>query len=237
MNRDIESFKLIAIDADDTLWETQPLFDKVEEDYCNLLSKYSSYDKISQSLFSKECENMHGLGYGSKAFIISMIENAIEATDNKVTHSELLEIINKGKSLIEIAATPLEGVEETLDLLAKRKGKTQLIIFTKGDSKEQENKIFRSNLLRYFDDYKIYTDKYEEDYRRLLREFDCKIEQFLMIGNSFKSDIEPVLKMGGRAIHIPFYAPWKYEVVEEYEHENLIVIEQFRDLISIFDLL
>lgn len=261
------NIRLIAIDADDTLWETQPFFDKIEEWYCSFLSKYANQEFIGSEFFKRECYNMEKLGYGSKAFIISLVENAISVTNGNVKPSELMEIIEKGRSLIDIPATPLEGVEETLKLLRekimennlnvvnigsskerenenirerKKKGdsvkseicdkKVKMIIFTKGDSKEQEVKIFRSGLLKYFDDYRVYSEKREEDYFKLIREFGVEPENFIMIGNSFKSDIEPVLKIGGRAIHIPFYAPWKYELTDEYDHPHLIKILHFNKL-------
>lgn len=234
-------FWLIAIDADDTLWETQPFFDKIEEWYCAFLSKYAPADVIDAEFFKRECYNMKKLGYGSKAFIISLVENAIEATGGKVKPSELKEIIDRGRTLIDIPATPLEGVKKSLakirekinQINAGQKRKVKLIIFTKGDSKEQEDKIFRSGLLKYFDDYRVYTDKRKEDYLKLTGEFEVDPEEFLMVGNSFKSDIEPVLQIGGNAVHIPFYAPWKYENTEEYTHPNLLEAKNFESLFKL----
>lgn len=231
-------YRLIAIDADDTLWETQPFFDRIEEWYCAFLSKYAPADVIDIEFFKKECENMKKLGFGSKAFIISLVENAIEVTKGEVKPSELKEIIDRGRTLIDIPATPLKGVEKSLEKIrakidkinSQQESKVKLIIFTKGDSKEQEDKIFRSGLLKYFDDYRVYTDKRKEDYLKLTQEFSVKPEEFLMVGNSFKSDIEPVLQIGGNAIHIPFYAPWKYESTQEYDHPNLVEVEHFSSL-------
>lgn len=234
--------RLIAIDADDTLWETQPFFDRIEEWYCAFLSKYAPADLIDIEFFKRECDNMKKLGFGSKAFIISLVENAIDVTEGKVKPSELKEIIDRGRTLIDIPATPLEGVEASLSKIKAKvdeinshrdEDKVKLIIFTKGDSKEQEDKIFRSGLLKFFDGYRVYTDKRKEDYLKLVEEFGVEPKDFLMIGNSFKSDIEPVLQIGGSAIHIPFYAPWKYENTEEYAHPRLVEADHFESLYKI----
>ncbi len=236
---DISKIRLIAVDADDTLWETQPFFDEIEEKYCHFLEHYAPYEVIDSEFFKRECANMHKLGYGSKAFIISLVENAIDVSEGRVKSSELKQIIEWGKSLVDIPATPLDGVEETLEKVnallndsSLFPSRPRMIIFTKGDSKEQELKIFRSGLLRYFDDYRVYTDKKEEDYRRLLNEFGVVPTDFLMIGNSFKSDIDPVLKIGANAVYIPFYAPWRFESTTEYEHGNLYRAESFKKLLS-----
>ena len=225
---DIKKIKLVAIDADDTLFETQPYFDRVEDEYCKLLDSYISYEECAKRLFKRECDNMYLLGYGSKAFIISLIENAIEVSKGRVSNQEILKIIELGKSLFSIPTHPLKGVEETLERLKERWYK--LIVFTKGDSKEQEEKLFRSGLLKYFDDYKVYTDKTTKEYIRLLKEYNVSPQNFLMVGNSFKSDIEPVIKLGGYAVHIPFHTPWKYEKTDEYEDVNCIRISTFKEL-------
>lgn len=234
MKLNINQFDLIAFDADDTLWETQPYFDNIEERYYDILEKYCDRDICSKKFFERECYNMSHLGYGSKAFIISLVENALDITNGKIQSDELTQIINMGRELFEIPATPLSNVPEALshirNLIDLNNHSCNLIIFTKGDSKEQEIKIFRSGLLDYFDDYKVYTDKKVLHYLKLLNEYDVAPERFLMIGNSFKSDIDPTLQIGGTAIYIPFYRPWKYEDFEEYTHPNLISIHNISEL-------
>lgn len=226
------NFKLIAFDADDTLWDCQGHFNDVENEYCNILSNYGSSEEISKSLFETESANMATLGYGSKAFTISLIENAIKVSKGKVSNTDITRIINLGKSLLQLPATPLPGVEDALKTLRQRQ-KYKMVVFTKGDNLDQENKYQRSGLSKYFDDIVVVADKTRHEYMRLCRLFDTDISHLCMVGNSYKSDILPVLQLGGYAIHIPYKLMWKMEKTEEAEHPNMQKIEQFGQLLEI----
>lgn len=226
------NFKLIAFDADDTLWDCQGHFNDVENEYCNILSTYGSSEEISKSLFETESANMATLGYGSKAFTISLIENAIKVSKGKVSNTDITRIINLGKSLLQLPATPLPGVEDALKTLRQRQ-KYKMVVFTKGDNLDQENKYQRSGLSKYFDDIVVVADKTRHEYMRLCRLFDTDISHLCMVGNSYKSDILPVLQLGGYAIHIPYKLMWKMEKTEEAEHTNMQKIEQFGQLLEI----
>lgn len=225
----MKDISLIAFDADDTLWECQTYFDAVEKGYCEVLKAYASPDEISKALFAVETANMPLLGYGSKAFLLSLLENAIEISDGKLKAEEVKMIIELGKELLQLPAKPMEGVEGTLKVL-RESGKYHLVVFTKGELLDQENKFNRSGLSSYFEDIIVVSDKTEKSYYQLCERFSIDVNQLLMVGNSFRSDIEPVLKLGGWAAHIPFHTIWQHEVVEEYKHPHLLKLEFFTQL-------
>ena len=227
-----KDIRLVAFDADDTLWDNQSFFDNAVEDYCALLSDYGTRDEMYAALYKTECGNMDSLGYGTKAFIISLVENAIKVSDGTIPEDKILQAIAIGRTILNNPAVPLNGVTETLKALQDR-GKYRLVIFTKGDPLEQEAKIERSNLGKYFDDIETVSGKTLMEYKRLCSHNGVKASQFVMVGNSFKSDIAPVLEMGGNAVLIPFKTMWEHEIVEEYDHENLIRLNQFSDLTNI----
>ncbi len=227
----LDHIKAIAFDADDTLWALQTYFEEVEAEYCDLLSDYGSKEEISAALFETEGGNMEDLGYGVKAFTISLVENAIKVSDGKVPARVIGRAVELGKTLLRLDAKPLEEVEETLARL--RKTDYKLAVFTKGELQDQENKLWRSGLQRYFDVVSIVSDKKPEAYRRLCRELGVLPEELVMVGNSFKSDIAPALKIGASAIHIPFHTIWAHEKTEEFEHERLRRITHFSEILHL----
>ncbi|MEY8719635.1 HAD family hydrolase [Bacteroides stercorirosoris] len=214
------NIKVIAFDADDTLWSNEPFFQEVERKYTELLSDYGSAKEISAELFKTEMSNLECLGYGAKAFTISMVETALRISAQKVTAEKIQEIILLGKSLLEMPIELLSGVEDTLKAL-KAQGGYRLVVATKGDLLDQERKLKRSGLTPYFDHIEIMSDKTEKEYNRLLQVLQVAPEEFLMIGNSLKSDIQPVLAIGGYGVHIPFEVMWQHEVVETFTHPRL----------------
>ena len=225
----MKDISLIAFDADDTLWECQTYFEAVESEYCEVLKSYASADEISKALFAVETANMPLLGYGSKAFLLSLLENAIEISDGKLKAEEVKKIITLGKELLQLPGKPMDGIEDTLKVL-RDSGKYHLVVFTKGELLDQENKFRRSGLSPYFEDIIVVSDKTEKSYYQLCERFSINVDQLLMVGNSFRSDIEPVLKLGGWAAHIPFHTVWQHEVVEEYDHPHLLKLEFFTQL-------
>lgn len=234
--------KAIAFDADDTLWELQTFYEQVEEEYCELLAQYGTKKQISASLFETEVQNMDDLGYGCKAFIISLIENAIKVSHGKVEAAVVGQIVSLGRTLLRLDAKPLEGVEDTLRRLSEYRitdasgssiKRYKLALFTKGELKDQENKLWRSGLGRYFDVVSIVSDKTPEAYHRLCKELNVTPDEMVMVGNSFKSDVMPALKIGAYAIHIPFHTTWAHEKVEEFEHERLLRISRFAELLEV----
>ena len=231
----LKDIRAIAFDADDTLWALQNYFEDVEHEYCELLSAYGREKEISAALFETESRNMADLGYGCKAFTLSLVENAIRVSHGKVEANVIAQILDLGKSLLHLDAKPLEEVEETLALLHEKKNEgrgLKLAVFTKGELQDQENKLWRSGLQRYFDVVSIVSDKKPEAYRRLCRELDVQPSELVMVGNSFKSDIAPALSIGCSAIHIPAQSIWAHEKTEEYEYLKLRRISYFKEILD-----
>lgn len=222
----------MAFDADDTLWDCQGHFNSVEAEYCKILAPYGNAESISRSLFETETANMPALGYGSKAFTISLVENAIRVSRGNISPSDITTIINLGKSLLQLPATPLPGVRDTLEAL-RRERNYKMVVFTKGDNLDQENKFRRSGLSSCFDDIVVVAEKTRHEYARLCRLFNTDINRLCMVGNSYKSDILPVLQLGGRAIHVPYALTWEMERIEEADHPNMRKIEHFAQLMEI----
>lgn len=225
----LNNIEAIAFDADDTLWDCQSHFASVERRYQELLSPYGDAEHISGELFRTEAANMELLGYGTKAFTLSLVENAVAVSHGQVPGSVIGEIVRLGKSLLNLPATPLPGVRETLQSLHGRR----LAIFTKGELLDQENKLKRSGLEPFFSHVEIVSDKTEREYRALCRHLGIRPDRLLMVGNSFRSDIAPALAVGAWAVHIPFHVTWQLELSEEFDHERLRRIEHFSDLADI----
>ena len=217
--------KCIAFDADDTLWVNEPYFRKAEEEYCAVLERFAGREEIIDTLYGIEMKNLAPYGYGAKAFTLSLMETAILFSNKSavppLTPSEMLRIIEIGTSLINIPMEILPGVEEVLEDLSGS-GKYTLVVATKGDLLDQQRKLERSGLAKYFHHIEVMSNKDEAAYSRLLEHLGCRNDEFLMIGNSMKSDILPVLNIGGNAIYIPFHSTWEHEEVDgEVQHPNL----------------
>lgn len=225
--------KVIAFDADDTLWNNEPYFQEIEKQYTDLLNPYGNPDEISAALFKTEMNNLKYLGYGAKAFTISMIETALQISQQKIDATIIRQIVDLGKSLLEMPIELLPGVKETLKIL-KERGKYKLVVATKGDLLDQENKLERSGLSPYFDHIEVMSDKTEKEYLRLLNILQITPSELLMVGNSLKSDIQPVLALGGYGIHIPYEVMWKHEIVDTFTHEHLKQIKKIEELLPLF---
>lgn len=228
----ISSLRLLAIDADDTLWDCQSHFNAVEDRYLELLKPYGDRDFLYEEFFATEKANMASLGFGSKAFTISLVENALRVSGGNISTSKIAEIIALGKSLMNMPTTPLPYVEETLKELNRRNDRQfKMVVFTKGELIEQENKLRRSGLMQYFDDIMIVSDKNDDAYRRLITQYDATPETTVVVGNSFKSDIAPAIRQGATAMYIPYHVTWRMEHAEEYEHERVIRLTKFKEIL------
>lgn len=229
-----EFIKVIAFDADDTLWSNEPFFQEVEKQYVRLLEPYGTPKEISAALFQTEMNNLKILGYGAKAFTISMIETALRISEQKISADTIQQIIALGKSLLEMPIELLPGVKETLKAL-KEQGKYKLVVATKGDLLDQEKKLERSGLASYFDHIEVMSDKTEKEYLRLLNILQIAPSEFVMVGNSLKSDIQPVLSLGGYGIHVPFEVMWQHEVVDTFIHAHLKQVKSLDELLAVFE--
>ncbi|MBO5919992.1 MAG: HAD family hydrolase [Bacteroidales bacterium] len=241
MKQLLERVKYIAFDADDTLWVNEPYFRQAEAEYCRVLERFAAPREIIDTLYQTELKNLAPYGYGAKAFTISLMETAIGFSNRgeqegikPLTPPEMAEVIRIGTSLINVPMEVLPGVKHLLEKLHKS-GKYQLVVATKGDLLDQNRKLQRSALAGHFNKVEVMYDKNEETYRALLGRLGCKPEEFLMIGNSMKSDILPVLNIGGYAIYIPFHSTWEHEKVEGVVvHPNLRSCGSCEDLLGMF---
>ncbi len=205
-------FKLIGFDADDTLWVNECYYQEIGQRFYRLLSDYIEPEEAHKRLFETEMENMDLYGYGVKAYILSIIETALKITENRVSGEVIAEIISLCKELINKPVQLLDGITEILELLNKTH--YQVIMITKGDILDQERKLKKSNIENYFHHIEIVSEKRESDYEKLLKRLDVDPEHFLMIGNSLKSDVLPVINIGGYGVHIPYHTTWAHETVE-----------------------
>jgi putative hydrolase of the HAD superfamily len=221
--------QVIAFDADDTLWVNEPYFQETERKFCALLEDFLPHHTIMQELFKSEMETLPLYGYGIKGFVLAMIETALRITENKVNMEVIEKIIQFGKDQMERPIEMLDGMEDALERLKK---KYRLVVATKGDLVDQERKLKKSGLEHYFHHIEIMSDKQQADYTKLIRHLDISPENFLMIGNSLKSDIIPVLAIGGHAVHIPYHTTWAHEVIEHtIEHPNFRQAEHIKDVL------
>ena len=225
-----KKISVIAFDADDTLWVNEPYFQEVEQKFCALLEDYLPAHAISKELYAVEMKNLPLYGYGIKAFMLSMIETVLKVTNNTANPEILHKAIEYGQEMLNKPIELLENVEETLRDL---KGKYRLVVATKGDLLDQERKLKKSGLEHYFHHIEIMSDKKESDYLKLLRHLDCNPVDFLMIGNSLKSDVMPVLAIGGHAAHVPYHTTWFHEKVDHrIEHPMFYEINTIADITS-----
>jgi putative hydrolase of the HAD superfamily len=235
-----DKFKVIAFDADDTLWDCQGHFEEVEEHLYSLIAPYCENPK--RELFETESANMEDLGYGCKAFSISIIETALRVAGNDVSATQLKDLLAHCKQLLHLPATPLPEVEPTLKELRRRLSNLspltshlsplKMVVFTKGELQDQENKLKRSGLLQYFDDVEITSNKTQREFLDLCEHQQIHPSELLMVGNSLKSDIAPALAIGAWAIHIPFHITWQLEHFDDIDHERLIKIEHFSEILK-----
>ena len=223
------SSKVIAFDADDTLWDNQSLYHHAEERWAEVLSPFGTFEELSAKLYGVETANMEELGYGTKAFFMSLIQTALMVAGERLTASQTAQILDIARSLLHNPATPLPGVPETLAKICDS-GRYKMVLLTKGDPLEQEQKIGRSGLAQYFDYIDIVSGKTVREYNFLFAKYGISPAEFLMVGNSFKSDIAPVLELGGYAVHIPYHLTWEHERMEEYDHPKLLKINTFSQL-------
>ncbi len=224
------NLKVIAFDADDTLFVNEPYFQETEEKFCALMSDYLSHQGLSQALFKTEIDNLDLYGYGIKGYVLSMIEAAMRISNNTISMEVIEKIIVLGKELLQKPIELLDGVEDTLKALH---GKYKLVVATKGDLKDQQRKLHDSGLGSYFHHIEVMADKQEINYQKLLKRLEIEPDEFFMIGNSLKSDVLPVLAIGGHAVHIPFHTTWEHEKIShKVKHPNFRTLENISDVLK-----
>ena len=199
---------IIAFDADDTLWDNESHYTRGKERLKQILSEYGSPEMIEQKLDETEMSNIEVYGYGIKSFVFSMIETAIVLSGGQIKGEAVQKIVNIARGMLSADMEFYERVSETLEELSKAH---RLMLITKGDRFEQGQKIARSGVDQYFEIVEIVGDKSEASYRAILARYGIDPGRFLMVGNSMRSDILPVLRLGGRAVYIPQANTWFHE--------------------------
>ncbi len=230
MEVDFSNIKVIGFDADDTLWVNETYFRDTEEQFSALLENYETKNKIDKELFKMEMKNLELYGYGIKGFMLSMIESAMDLSNNKVSQATILEILNLGKKMIAHPVELLDSVTEVLQVLVK---KYRLIVLTKGDLLDQERKLEKSGLSQFFHHVEVLSDKKEDNYKNLLDHLEIEVNEFLMIGNSLKSDVLPIINIGAQAVHVPFHTTWQHEEVSiEEKDNNHLTLNKLSDILE-----
>jgi len=227
-------FDVIAFDADDTLWHNEPIYRGAQSQVLDILAHYHDRDWIERRMYETEIRNLEHYGYGIKGFTLSMIETAIELTEGRIGGGEIGRIIELTREMFEAPVELLDGVEETIATLA---ASHDLMLITKGDLFEQQAKISRSGLAGHFDKIEIVPVKIRETYQSIVARHEISPQRFLMVGNSIRSDVLPVIEMGGQAVHIPYETTWEHEIVpeEELAGREFIRLAHIRELPRLID--
>ena len=224
--------KVIAFDADDTLWVNETYFRDAEKEFAKLLSNYETENKIDQELFKVEIENLPLYGYGIKGFMLSMVECALKLSNYTLPQKTIEKILDIGRDMLEKPIELLDGIE---DVLKSLQGRYKLIVATKGDLLDQERKLENSGLLDYFHHIEVMSEKKVPDYQKLIKHLDIEPNELLMIGNSLKSDVLPLIEIGASAVHVPFHTTWAHEEVSQQDAANsdYKTVQSIKDILPI----
>lgn len=224
-----QTITTIGFDADDTLWHNEDLFTEHHRRYCELLSEYHDPETVERTLYETEMRNLADYGYGIKSFMLSSIETAIALTEGAIRAEELKHILEFGRTMLRHPVELLDGVEDAIQALDKD---FRLVLITKGDLLDQERKIEASGLSGYFEQVEVVSRKTAAAYQRALGRMRIDPQELLMVGNSLKSDIIPILELGGHGVHIPYVTTWEHERVAAPPTGN----PRFHELESMADL-
>lgn len=204
--------EIVGLDADDTLWHNEPLFTSRREQFCALLARYEPQGVPEARLNDVEMRNLRHFGYGVKGFVLSMIETAIEITGGRLEGRDVRQIIDWGREMLAGPTRLLDGVAEAVEALAQE---YTIILVTKGDLLDQETKLARSGIGGLFRGIEIVSEKNAGVYRRVMTRYGVRPERFVMVGNSLRSDILPVVEAGAHAVYVPYEMSWIHERVPE----------------------
>ncbi|WP_276391090.1 HAD family hydrolase [Eudoraea chungangensis] len=230
MDVDFSNIKVVGFDADDTLWINETYFREAEERFAEFLEKFETKNKVDQELFKMEMKNLDIYGYGVKGFMLSMIESALELSNFTISQNTIAAILSLGKEMIEKPVELLPGVKE---VLARLNDKYRLIVLTKGDLLDQERKLEKSGLSSYFHHVEVLSDKKENNYKNLLEHLEIELDEFLMIGNSLKSDVLPIINLGAKAVHVPFHTTWAHEELDrDVKLKNYLTLNGLSDILK-----
>lgn len=222
------NIKFVAFDADDTLWVNENYFREAEHAFCHLMMDWLPHEKTADELFKTEMQNLELFGYGAKGFALSLIETAVRISDGKITGRQVQQIIDIVKRLL---ARPVELLPDVPEVLRTLKEKYTLVLATKGDLLDQQHKIAKSGLAEYFAHTEIMSDKRPQDYVRLLQQLGAGAQEFVMVGNSLKSDVLAPLEAGAYAVYVPYPIIWKHECTPEPQSPRYYKAEKLRDIL------
>lgn len=204
-------FELIAFDADDTLWHNEPVYHEMQDRFLALLADYADPKTLEDALFQTEMRNLKYFGYGSKSFILSMIETAVQVSGEQVPAQTIAKLVDYAREMAQAEVRLLDHVHETVESLSRR---YNLMVITKGDLLDQEAKLTRSGLHEYFRYFETVPDKEPRRYAALLERYRVTPRQFIMVGDSMRSDVLPVLALGATAVYVPYPVRWAHEHVD-----------------------
>lgn len=228
----ISDVKVIGFDADDTLWHNEAYFLEAQERFWGLMEDFLPQHTTARELMQTEIQNIDLYGYGIKAFILSMVETAIRISEGTITTKVIEQIIGYGKDML---AKPVELIDDVEAVLSALEGRYRLVVVTKGDLLDQQRKLEKSGLEDFFHHIEIVSEKNAAGYLKLLQHLDVGPGQFAMIGNSLKSDVLPVLGLGGYGIHVPYHTTWEHEQVDiQITDPNFVELAKIRDLLTYF---
>lgn len=219
----------VAFDADDTLWHNEDIFERTHMRYREKLAGYHDAATVDRALLATERKNLPLYGYGIKGFTLSAIETAIQLTGGRIPADEVSALLELGREMLE---HPVELIAGALEVLQELHPHHTLILITKGDLRDQERKLEKSRLAPYFSHVEIVSEKDRATYSRLLDRHGIPPARFLMVGNSLKSDIHPVVSLGGMGFHVPYRITWALEQVQgEPTHpERVVTLNSLREL-------
>ena len=220
---------LVGFDADDTLWRSQDYFDAAQADFERIVATYVDLDDVAHRLYAVEKRNLALFGYGVKGMVLSMVEAAFEITEERISAGDLHRIVGLGKDLLRHPVEVLDGVREAVEAIA---ADYPVVLITKGDLFHQEAKVRESGMADLFRRIEIVSEKDAATYARLFEEFGIAPRRFLMVGNSLRSDIAPVLELGGWGVHVPYHTTWAHEADATLRHGG----ERMRTIAGIADL-
>ncbi len=205
-----DGIALVGFDADDTLWRSQDYFDEAQREFERLIARYVDLDdaQARQHLYEVEKRNIAVFGYGVKGMVLSMIESAVAITDERISASDVHRIVEIGKSLLQHPVELLTGIRDAVEEVA---AEYSVVLITKGDLFHQEAKVRQCGFAHLFRRIEVVSEKDTATYARLLEEFDLPARRFVMVGNSLRSDIAPVLALGGWGVHVPYHTTWAHE--------------------------
>ena len=218
--------QLIGFDGDDTLWHSEGYYREANDLFAQIIGRYVDLtdQRVEERMLATEQRNLGLFGYGAKGMALSMVETAIAISDGRISASDIHRIVELGKSVLQHPVELLSGMREAVEAVARD---YEVVLITKGDLFHQEKKVAQSGLADLFRRIEIVSEKNAATYLRVLGEFGLQPAQFAMVGNSLRSDIEPVVRLGGWGIHLPYHVTWAHELENGLgdDHPHVITVD------------